>query len=76
MIKNLAKAGIKYKVLKDGLSKVDVLRNGESHYENGDVIGQSFVGVSISATKPSSQTLIGTLYVEGYTLQPTFSKTV
>lgn len=67
---------IKYKVLKDGLSKVDVLRNGESHYENGDVIGQSFVGVSISATKPSSQTLIGTLYVEGYTLQPTFSKTV
>lgn len=67
---------IKYKVLKDGLSKVDVVRNGESHYENGDVIGQSFVGVSISATKPSSQTLIGTLYVEGYTLQPTFSKTV
>lgn len=67
---------IKYKVLKNGLSKVDVLRNGESHYENGDVIGQSFVGVSISATKPSSQTLIGTLYVEGYTLQPTFSKTV
>ncbi|MDE5888691.1 MAG: cadherin-like beta sandwich domain-containing protein, partial [Bacilli bacterium] len=66
---------IKFKVLRDGLTKVEVKRNGESHYDNGDVIGQSFVGVAISATKPSSQTLIGTLYVEGYTLQPTFSKT-
>lgn len=67
---------IKFKVLKDGITKVDVSRNGESHYDNGDIIGQTFAGVSISATKPSSQTLIGTLYVDGYTLQPTFSKTV
>jgi len=65
----------KFKVLKDGLTRVDIGRNGDSHYSNGDVIGQSFAPVSISATKPSTSTIIGTLYVKGYTMQPTFSKT-
>lgn len=67
---------VKFKVKKEGQTKVDIARNGESHYENGDTIGQTFAGVSISSTKPSSQTLIGSLYVDGYTLQPTFSKTI
>lgn len=70
---------LKFTVLQDGLSKVDIKRNGESHYNSNcdkgcDVIGQSFAPVSISAKKPSSNTTIGTLYVKDYTLQPTFKK--
>lgn len=71
---------MKFKVKRTGLTKVDVLRNGDSHYDSNcdkgcDIIGQSFAGVSINAIEPSSQTLIGTLYVKGYTMLPTFSKT-
>ncbi len=66
---------LKFKPLIDGTSRVEIRRNGDSHYSNGDVIGQSFAPVSISAVKPSSSTLIGSLYVKGYTMLPTFSKT-
>lgn len=70
---------LKFTVLRDGPSKVDIKGNGESHYNSNcdkgcDVIGQSFAPVTISAKKPSSNTTIGTLYVKGYTIQPTFQK--
>lgn len=71
----------KFKSLREGMTKIDVSQNGDSHYSTGcdkgscDVIGQSFVGVSINAIKPSTSTLIGSLYVKGYTILPTFSKT-
>lgn len=65
----------KFTALKDGTSSVKIRANGDSHYANGDVIGQTFAPVSISAVKPSSSTLIGSLYVKGYTILPTFSKT-
>ena len=67
---------LKLKVLKAGFTEIDVDRNGESYYTNGDVMAQTMAGIFINAQEPSSDTLIGTLYVEGYTIQPTFSKKV
>lgn len=66
---------LKLKVLKDGFTKLDIKRNGESYYTNGDVIAQTESGISINAVTPSTDTLIGSLEVEGYTLEPTFSRT-
>lgn len=71
----------KFKSLREGMTKINVSPNGDSHYSSGcdkgscDVIGQSFVGVSINSVKASTSTLIGSLYVKGYTILPTFSKT-
>lgn len=71
----------KFTVLKEGVSKVEidaVDENGqvvESYYANGDPVAQSFANVTINAVKPSTNTFIGSLYVEGYNLSPTFSKT-
>lgn len=72
----------KFTVLKDGLTEVNVDaardKNGApipSHYSDKNVIGQSFAPISINPTKPSTFTTIGSLYIKGYTLQPTFSKT-
>ncbi len=69
-------AQVKFKVLKAGFSEITVERNGESYYTNGDVIAQTMASININSQDPSSDTLIGTLYVEGYDMQPTFSKTV
>lgn len=72
---------LKFKVLKEGLSKIEidgVDENGDvvsSFYSNGDPIAQSFAGVTINATKPSKDTLIGYLGVEGFILAPTFNRT-
>lgn len=72
----------KFKVLKAGISTISVAAKRDSHnavidsyYSNGTPIGQSFGKVSISASNPSTSTIIKALGVEGYTLQPTFSKT-
>ena len=67
---------LKLKVLKEGFSELSVYRNGESYYTNGDVMAQTMAGIYINAQKPNDDTLIGSLYVEGYNMQPTFSKTI
>ncbi len=66
---------LKLKVLKAGFSELTVERNGESYYTNGDVMAQTMAGIYINAQEPSNDTLIGSLYVEGYNIQPTFSRT-
>lgn len=63
-----------FEVLKAGLTHISVNRNGESYYTNGDVIAQTTAGININAHEPSTNTDIGSLYVEGYTIQPTFKK--
>lgn len=68
-------AQLKLKVLKEGFTELNVGHNGESYYTNGDVIAQTMAGIYINAQKPSDDTLIGSLYVENYTIQPTFSRT-
>ena len=71
----------KFSVLKEGLTKFEidaVNQNGnveDSYYTNGDPIAQSFAGVTVDITKPSDDTFIGYLGVEGFTISPTFKKT-
>lgn len=66
---------LKLKVLKAGFTELTVERNGESYYTNGDVMAQTMAGIYINAQEPSNDTLIGSIYVEGYNIQPTFSRT-
>lgn len=71
----------KFKVLKTGVSKVEVDSVDETgnvvngYYTNGDPIAQSFANVTINAVNPSTSTFISDLGVEGYTMSPTFSRT-
>lgn len=66
---------LQLRVLKAGFSEITIERNGESYYTNGDVIAQTMSTIFINAQEPNADTIIGTLYVEGYDMQPTFSKT-
>ena len=66
---------LRFTVKKVGTTHISVNRTEDSHYRNGDVIAQSFSGVAISTIEPSTNTLIGSLGVEGYNIEPTFKKT-
>ncbi len=66
---------ITFKAKKTGSSEIKVRRNGDSHYGDGNIIAQSFSGVSVVTVEPSTNTLIGSIGVEGYELTPTFKKT-
>lgn len=68
-------AQLKLKVLKAGFTEIKVDYNGESYYTNGDVMAQTMAGININAQEPSNDSLIGSLYVEGFNLQPVFSRT-
>ena len=65
----------RFEAKKTGNSNMNLVRNGDSHYRNGDVIAQSLSGIVINVVEPASNTYIGSLGVEGYNLQPTFKKT-
>lgn len=71
---NGATLQLKFNVKKSGLSQIDVKRNGDSHYTDGNVIGQSFAGVYIDAKEPSTSVLLSGLYIEGFEIKPTFNK--
>ncbi len=66
---------LRFTVKKVGTTHISVNRTEDSHYRNGDVIAQSFSGVAVSTLEPSTNTLIGSLGVEGYNIEPTFKKT-
>ena len=63
------------KVKKSGSTKITLSRNGENHFKDGNIIPDSFEGMNVSPVEPDNNTLINKLYVEGYTISPTFSKT-
>ena len=71
----------KFTVLKEGVSRLEISAVDEtgnvveSYYSDGNPVAQSFAGVTINAVKPSTDTTIGSLFVEGYNMSPTFSKT-
>ncbi|MBQ4031428.1 MAG: cadherin-like beta sandwich domain-containing protein [Bacilli bacterium] len=65
---------LRFTVKEVGITEMSVNRNGDSHYRNGDIIAQSFSGVTISSVKPSTNTEIGSIGVEGYNMEPTFKK--
>ena len=66
---------LRFSVKKIGTTNMTIDRTEESHYRNGDIIAQSFSGVTISTVEPSTNTLIGSIGVEGYNMEPTFKKT-
>ena len=66
---------MKFRVLKAGFTEIKIGRNGESYYTNGDYIAQTTANISINATEPSTDTIIGSIQVEGYSLEPVFSRT-
>lgn len=63
----------KFKALKAGVSYIDVYEKSPGKYSDGSIISQSYSGVTINAVNPSTATKIGKLYVEGYTMSPTFN---
>lgn len=65
---------LKLKVLSSGQNKISITDNGYAYYDDGSVVSQSFSGVTINAVAPSTDFIIGSLYVEGYDITPTFSK--
>lgn len=66
---------MKLRVKKAGFTNIEIERNGESYYTNGDEIAQTTAGIAINAENPSSETLIRRIWIEGYTLEPPFSNT-
>lgn len=67
---------LKFKVIADGRSKISVDEHGVSYYEDGSPIAQSFSGVTINAVKANDNSEIGSLFVKGYTIFPTFNKQI
>ena len=65
---------LRFTAIQTGITRMELVRNGDSHYRNGDVIAQSLSGLTISTVEPSTNTEIGSLGVEGYNIEPTFKK--
>lgn len=65
---------LKLLVLKAGVNKISIKENGVARFKNGDIISQTFSGVTISAVEASSQTTIGSLAIENYAISPTFNR--
>ena len=66
---------MKLSVLEVGRSKIDIKETAPALYSDGNPVSQTMSGITISAVTPRSDTAIGALYVDGYALFPTFSKT-
>ena len=72
---NMIPLTINMKVKKDGHTKITLSKIGENHFKDGNIIPDSFAGMNVSPVKPDNNTLINKLYVEGFTISPTFSRT-
>ena len=64
---------IKLKTIHDKNSKIEIKENGVAKYTDGSIVPQTYSGITINAVNPSTETLLNKLYVEGYTLFPTFN---
>lgn len=65
---------LKLKVNQSGKNKVSIKENGLAYYVDGSVVSQTFSGITLNAQSASTDNSISTLYVEGYTITPTFSR--
>lgn len=72
---NMIPLTINMKVKKDGHTKITLSKIGENHFKDGNIIPDSFAGMNVSPVKPDNNTLINKIYVEGFTISPTFSRT-
>lgn len=64
---------LKFKTLKEGVSKLSISEKAPGKFKDGSVVAQTYSGITINAVPPSTATKIGTLYVDGFKLSPTFN---
>lgn len=64
---------IKFKSIQAGASNIQITEKSPGKYSDGSILAQSYSGITINAVEPSSATRIGKLYVEGYSVSPTFN---
>ena len=64
---------LKFKTLKEGVSKLSISEKAPGKFKDGSIVGQTYSGITINAVPPSTATKIGTLNVEGFKLSPTFN---
>lgn len=64
---------LKFKSIKAGASNIDITEKSPGKYNDGSILAQSYSGITINAVNPSSATRIGKLYVEGFSVSPTFN---
>ena len=65
---------IKMNVVAAGKTKVHLETNGQAYFTTGNAIQQTTSDVTLNTKQPDTQTTIGTLYVEGYAMSPTFNQ--
>lgn len=66
---------MKFQVIKSGRSRVDIKETSPALYDDGNPVSQTMSGITINAVEPKSDTTIGSLYINGYDLNPTFRRT-
>ena len=64
---------LKFKSIQAGASNIQITEKSPGKYSDGSILAQSYSGITINAVEPSSATRIGKLYVEGYSVSPTFN---
>ena len=64
---------LKFKSIQAGASNIQITEKSPGRYSDGSILAQSYSGITINAVEPSSATRIGKLYVEGYSVSPTFN---
>lgn len=64
---------LKFKSIRAGVSNIQISEKSPGKFSDGSVVAQSYSGITINAVNPSSATRIGKLYVEGFSISPTFN---
>ncbi len=64
---------IKFKVKRSGSTTIKLARSDKSYYTNGDEIAQTMAGMIINPKEPSTNTILNSLSVKGYSISPPFS---
>lgn len=64
---------LKFKAIQAGASNIQITEKSPGKYSDGSILAQSYSGITINTVEPSSATRIGKLYVEGFSVSPTFN---
>ncbi len=63
-------------VVASGKSTISVLAPERAYYDTGNPVEQTLTPITFYIKEPNTNTRIGSLYVEGYTLNPTFNSKI
>lgn len=65
---------LKMTAINAGKSKIEIKETAPAKYVDNSIVAQSYSGITINSVLPSTDTIIGDLYVEGFTISPTFNR--